>query len=291
VPAERRDWALTSGGQEWTIHARIPKNLSGAGLRPLVLLFHGAGSGGERMLDDNGWADKAAREGFIAVAPDGLAARPHRPPQFFLNPRLWNDGQLRPNALRVKIDDTAFVAALLDDLAGRLPIDPGRVFAAGHSNGAGLVFRLGNAMAGRWAGLAAVAGHCWISDPRPARPLPTLYIVGTEDPLIPVAGGEVTMPWGQKTNPPVRRSLEVWARGMGVEEVPRTIEKHPAATVEMYGRETDPGFIRAVYVTGQGHGWPGGRESILPERFMGPALKTFRATDAVWDFFRALRPA
>ena len=290
MPGERRDWTLTSGGHEWTVHAQVPGTSSGAGLRAAVLLFHGAGSGGERMLDDNGWSEKADREGFIAVAPDGLAARPHRPPQFFLNPRLWNDGQLRPNALRVKVDDTAFVADLPDDLAGRLPVDPGRVFAAGHSNGAGLVFRLGSALANRWAGLAAVAGHCWIADPRPSRPLPTLYIVGTEDPLIPVAGGEVSLPWGKKANPPVRRSLEIWARAMGLETAPRPAEKRAGYTVEMYGRETDPGFIRAVYVEGQGHGWPGGRESILPERFMGPALKTFRATDAVWEFFAARRP-
>jgi polyhydroxybutyrate depolymerase len=283
--AGRLVWTLRSAGYDWTVHAQVP-TAAAPRPRPVVLLFHGAGSGGERVLDDNGWADEAEKEGFLAVAPDALAARPHRPPQFFLNPRLWNDGQLRPDALRVKIDDVTFVRALLDDLAGRFVVQPGRVFAAGHSNGAGFVFRLGAEMADRLAALAAVSGHCWIADPRPSRPLPTLYIVGTKDPLIPVEGGDVSLPWGPKTNPPVRRSLEIWARAMGLSGEPRAREAGGAAAVEIYGKETDPGFIRAVYVEGQGHGWPGGRESILPARFMGPSLKTFDATGAIWEFFR-----
>jgi hypothetical protein len=33
----------------------------------------------------------------------------------------------------------------------------------------------------------------------------------------------------------------------------------------------------------------GGRESVLPERFMGPGIKPVNATDAIWDFFAGSR--
>jgi polyhydroxybutyrate depolymerase len=285
-PSVGRRWlTIRSGGYDREVHVQVPTAAAAEKPLPLVLLFHGAGGGGERFLDQNGWADKAEEQGFIAAAPDGLAARPHRPPQYFLNPRLWNDGQLRPDAIRVRIDDTAFVRTLIGELRGRWNIDPGRVFAAGHSNGAGMVFRIGTELADSLTAIAAVSGHCWVERPRPSRRLPLLYIVGTKDPLIPIEGGDVALPWGKKTNPQVRRTIETWAEACGLAITPRAIADDGIIKIELYGEESERVFIKAVYVQGQGHGWPGGREPLLPERFTGPNLRTFDAASAIWDFF------
>ena len=102
---------------------------------PLVLMLHGAGGDGSGTLDKDGWAAKADKEGFIAVAPDGLPARPGGRPNFLTNPPLWHSGQLRPDSPRAAIDDVAFIRQLLDDLQTKLPFDESRVFCAGHSNG------------------------------------------------------------------------------------------------------------------------------------------------------------
>ena len=64
-----------------------------------------------------------------------------------------------------------------------------------------MAFRLGAERSERFAALAPVAGHCWLPDPRPVRALPTLYLVGTEDPLVPLEGGVVVAPF---------RSVSVW---------------------------------------------------------------------------------
>src|SRR5205814_1427470 len=119
-------------------------------------------------------------------------------------------------------DDTAFLAALLDDAAVRAGVDPSGVYLSGFSNGAGMAFRAAAELADRFAAVAPVAGHCWVADPRPARPLPTLYAIGTLDPLVPVRGGEVRNPWQHRLvrRPPVARTLEAWAAAIGCDPVP-----------------------------------------------------------------------
>jgi polyhydroxybutyrate depolymerase len=264
----------------------VPSGYGSSKPIPLVLIFHGAGGSGENSLDKNGWAAKAEKENFIALAPDGLPSRPGWPANFFLNPRLWNDGQLRPGSQRSKIDDVAFVRALLDDISKRISIDPERIYVAGHSNGAGMTFRLAAELSERLAAIAAVAGHCWNQNPKPVRPLPTLYIIGTKDPLVPLAGGEVKTPWSKKVNPPVVQTLAAWAKALGIADPPRTTQNSDGVKTVLYGQETSAACLTVLYIEGQGHGWPGGEDSKVPESWIGPTVDRIHATDVIWDFFR-----
>ncbi len=265
---------------------QVPSGYDASKPFPLVLVFHGAGGSGENSLDKNGWAAKAEEENFIALAPDGLPSRPGWPANFILNPRLWNDGQLRPESQRSKIDDVAFVKTLLDDISKRIRIDPDRIYVTGHSNGAGMAFRLGAELSERFAAIAAVAGHCWNQNPKPARPLPTLYIIGTKDPLVPLAGGEVKTPWSRKVNSPVAQTLALWAKALGVTDPPRTTRNSNGVKTVLYGLETGAASLTVLYIEGQGHGWPGGEDSKLPEAWIGPSVDRIRATDVIWDFFK-----
>jgi polyhydroxybutyrate depolymerase len=264
----------------------VPSGYDSRNPIPAVLIFHGAGGSGESSLEKNGWSAKAEQENFVAVAPDGLPARPAWPASFILNPRLWNDGQLRPESQRSKIDDVAFVRTLLDDLSRRVNIDAHRVYVIGHSNGAGMTFRLGAELSDRFAAIAAVAGHCWIQNPRPSHPLPTLYIIGTKDPLIPLSGGDVKTPWSQKVNPSVEQTLTTWAAALGIKSPPGVVQDKDGVKIVRYGRETDTVALTALYIEGQGHGWPGGGNSNLPERWIGPRVDRIHATDIIWDFFK-----
>lgn len=285
----RHTFKLQSGGRERTYHVQVPSGRDPSKRLPAVLVFHGAGAGGAQYLARNGWAAKAEAEGFLAVAPEGLPARPGLPPQFWANPRLWNDGQLRPEAARTKVDDVAFVEDLLTDLDRRFQVDPSRVFLAGHSNGAGMAFALAARLADRFAGLAVVAGHCSNPNPRPSRPLPTLYIIGTKDPLVTIEGGEVQLPWGKKVQPSVRQTLERWARAIGATGKPAVVREGGGLKVVRYGRGEGPASLTVVYIEGHGHGWPGGGDPGLLERWIGPSLGTFHATDAIWEFFSSIR--
>ena len=111
--------------------------------------------------------------------------------------------------------------------------------------------------------VAPVAGHCW-TDAAPGRPVPTLYVVGDADPLIPLAGGPVRLPWGgpPTVQPSVADTLAKWERLNG--EPPRL-----------------------VVVPGLGHHWPGGT-GLLGAKLGGPVGGPLDGTAAVWDFFRGV---
>lgn len=282
-----QEFSLESGGHTRTVHLHVPRSYDPSRPPPLVIVLHGGGGGGKRYLTDNGWTAKADAEGFVAVAPDGLPARPTAAADFKSNPRLWNSGQLRSFSPRARIDDVAFMSALLDDLAKRTPYDARRVYVTGHSNGGGMTFRLAAELSGRLTAIATVAGEVTVKDPKPAKPLPTLYIYGTRDPLLPIGGGERKTPWGTSTTRPVAEFLAVWAKGLGCAAEPKPVsEKDGVRTVEYPPGQPGGPSLTAIYIDGHGHAYPGGKESGLPENVLGPNLKKLNATDVIWDFFR-----
>jgi polyhydroxybutyrate depolymerase len=252
---------------------------------PLVVVLHGAGGSGALMLDRHGWRAKADAEGFLVAAPDGLPTRPDAELSFLANPRLWNAGQLNRWAPRKGPDDVRFIADLLDAVRDRFAYDERRVYVTGHSNGASMTFRLGAELSDRLAAIAPVAGLIAVRDARPARVLPTLYIIGTHDPFQPLDGGEVKLPWGRRTCAPVSKYLTDWARVMGCRTDPIVVADDSHWRSLEYPPLDGGPPLRAIFVEGHGHEWPGG-SSGLSARLMGPSSDHFDATDVIWDFFR-----
>lgn len=252
--------------------------------RPLVVFLHGAGGTAAWADGETGWSALAAREHFALALPEGLPPDPDRPPKFLTNPPRWNDGSPGPTGTASAADDVAFLAALIDDAVSRAGVDPARVYLSGFSNGAGMTFRAAAELADRFAAVAPVAGHCWVADPRPGRPVPTLYVIGTLDPLVPVRGGEVRSPWLHRLvrRPPVAQSLETWADAIGCDPVPVVDSDAGGMRADVY---PGPVEFRAVYVEGLGHHWPGGK-GMLNYRIAGPPSAALDATAAVWEFCR-----
>ncbi len=276
---------IKSGGYDRLAHVHIPTGYK-TGTKPvLVLALHGAGGEGTGMLTHDGWAAKSDKEGFLVVAPDGLPARPTAEANFLTNPHLWNSGQLRAGSPRAAIDDVAFIRALLDALKERVPYDEAHVFCAGHSNGGGMAFRLGAELPERLTAIGSVAGLMSVKNPQPKRPLPTLFIVGTKDLLVPLAGGEVKLPWGTKQNPPIAETLAAWAKALGCEPEPKTLSDVGGLKTLEYPSKSGGPTLTAIYIDGQGHNWPGGTQT-LPESMVGPVTTKLNATDALWDFFK-----
>jgi polyhydroxybutyrate depolymerase len=256
---------------------------AGGGPLPVVVVLHGAGATAAWTLDETGLAEAARRHGFLAVLPEGSRLDPARPPGFLVNPQVWNDAS--PHARSVA-DDVGFLDALLDELPRRYPLDRRRVYLAGFSNGAGLAFRYAAERSRRLAALAALAGYCWVPRPQPERAVPTLYLVGDSDPLVPLDGGEVVSPWGGLLpRPPVRHTLRRWADALGCPPEPRRVEDADGVRVEHFGPGRDGAVLEAYTVAGLGHHWPGGRGQLKP-RLAGPPSDRVRANELLWDFFR-----
>lgn len=259
------------------------------------------GTGGIAAWADRetGWSEHAEREGFALAIPEALPPDRTEAPSFLRNPPRWNDyspwGQevSHPGNKSLfagsgaadsdQADDVAFLDTIIEHATGHLGIAAGRVFVTGFSNGAGMAFRYAAERAGRIAALAPVAGHCWVSDPKPSRRVPTLYIIGTRDLLIPLRGGEVHLPWHSRLvrRPPVAQTLERWAVAIGCSPVPVLQRDDGAVRIDRY-----PGPVRfdAIMVEGLGHHWPGGRAQLNP-RTAGPPSAAVNATEMIWEFF------
>jgi polyhydroxybutyrate depolymerase len=279
---------LESGGYQRAVWVHVPPQISEGKPLPLVLGFHGAGGSGEHFLSDNGWSAMADAKGFFVAAPEGLPARPRRDADFVTNPRLWNSGQLTAGSPRTTIDDVAFVAALLDALKVKLPYDAHRVFLTGHSNGGAMTYRLAEALSPRIAAIATVAGMVASEHPRATRPMPSLYILGTKDPLMPEAGGDAPVIWGARRTLPVVDYLARWAAALGTATSPVLVSNKDGLRIDEYRPGGQDGAtLTVVRVEGQGHGWPGAKVNRLGERLIGPITNHLDATDMIWKFFAA----
>ena len=284
-PAPDRVRALRHNGRPRRFLVHDPTE-HGAALLPTVVMLHGAGGTAAWTLAETGWADKADREGFLLVLPEGLRPDLAKPPHFLDNPSVWNDGSPPLVPAAPLADDVGFLDAVLDDVQKSFPVDPRRVYVTGFSNGGGMAFRLGAERAPRYAALAPVAGHCWLADPRPVRPVPTLYLVGSDDPLFPLAGGEIPSPWtGRRIHrPSLADTLRRWAVALGVPPEPAaTREDDGVRTVVYHGPHATE--LTAHVIRGLGHHWPGGRGQFNP-RIAGPASDRLRANDVIWEFFQ-----
>jgi polyhydroxybutyrate depolymerase len=271
-------------GQPREYTMQVPRGYDGQKAIPLVLVLHGEGGTGRGYLDRNGWADKADQEGFVAVCPDALPLGP-KPPGAKTPLTAWNTGQLKGDKPRAQPDDVAFLKAVLDDVAKKVNVDKSQVFLAGHGNGAAMAFRLATEAADRFAALATVAGFCPVAEPQPARPLPTLFLVGTKDPLMPLPGGDVDLPLGKQTLPPVSDTVKRWAKALGCEEDARLAAGPRGVQVYEYSGKDDV-LLTVWFLTGHGHAWPGGKDSGLPEASLGPNGGMVNATEAIWAFFK-----
>jgi polyhydroxybutyrate depolymerase len=138
---------------------------------------------------------------------------------------------------------------VIADVLRRADGDPRRVYLTGFSNGAAMAFRFAAERAGLLAAVAPVAGYCGVPDPRPSRPVPTLYVIGTADPLVPLRGGQVRSPWGGRLvhRPPVVETLETWATALECSPVPETVSDADGVREEVY---PGPVEFRAVFVEG-----------------------------------------
>src|SRR5262245_21474314 len=95
---------------------------------PLLILLHG-------FTFDSTWVDgyfalrePALARGFLVAIPDGTESS--------AGLRFWNATDGCCNQKDDKVDDVAYLRAIIRDTRVRHGIDPKRVFLVGHSNGA-----------------------------------------------------------------------------------------------------------------------------------------------------------
>lgn len=250
---------------------------------PVVLLLHGAGGNSRNVMRQSGIAAAADAAGVLVVAPDGTAPRPDRPPKFLGNPQTWNDGSGRRTGPAYGVDDVAHLGRVLDDVEARFTVDRRRMYAMGFSNGASMALRLAAELPDRITAVAADAGHPFVAPRSNARPVPTVCVCGTVDPLIPLRGGRVRLPWGSSMlQPPYVDRVAWWAAQQGCPAHATRRDEGDGVTATHW---TGPAGaeVTLFLVEGAGHVWPGGT-GTMNELLVGTDPGTFDATRAMLTF-------
>ncbi len=276
---------LKTQGRRWHYDLHIPPQYNPNTPTPIVITLHGAGGNGRYHLDQASWKDKANEAGFIVVAPYGQPVVRWMP----RTTRVWNVS-LRPSNPRSRIDDVQFFRVLLNKLQRHLNIDQNRIYVVGHSNGGEMAFLLGRKLSQKLAAIAAVGSITPVGSPflnqASTLPVSTLYMTGTKDPLVPLAGGRILLPSGQERNiPPLMEFLKYWANSMDCESNPQVVESNSDFQKMSYDNCGNKVNYVVYLIENQGHSWPGGKHQLPVEKF-GPNNPSFKATDVIWDFFK-----
>ncbi|HYE79288.1 MAG TPA: PHB depolymerase family esterase [bacterium] len=271
---------LSAGGRERWYLLHVPPALDLSRPVPLVLLFHGGGGNPYQARRAYGWVEKANAEGFIVAFPAGSGRTDTL--------LTWNAGACCAYAMREQVDDVAFVKALVADLRRRFPIDPGRIYATGISNGGGMAHRLAAEKAGLFAGVGIVAGAVTLS-PRwqPSEPVAAMVIHGTEDSHVRYTGGlgpnAHRGAFSDIVTPSPAQVTEYWSRINKCDPTP-VESTGPERRILTYRRDGGGPEVVFVTVEGGGHAWPGSRG--LKRGSLAPT-QAFLATDFLWHFFAA----
>ncbi len=271
---------------------------------PLLLVLHGAGGTGIGTAALSGLATRGPAAGCAVAFPDGYL-------------HVWGDRTRPPlTARRERIDDVAFLAALVEQLrSGGGPTGP--VFAIGMSNGGFLAEQVARHGLLELAGVVLVASSATVASrrdrpqPTPVRLVRFLAFHGTADPLVAYGGGGIgplgrladrgpsrSRAWADRgVTAPIEDVAADWAAAAGGPATTPVVV--PAATssndftVEhrswsgANGTEAPPP-AQVYRIIGGGHTWPGGAQ-YLPARVVGPVARGLDATGILLDFVTSCR--
>jgi polyhydroxybutyrate depolymerase len=279
---------LKVGALERAYIAHIPPAYNNQTPVPVVLMFHGGGGTAQAAIEETGWTKKSDAARFLVVFPEGTRPDPSKPARFIGNPQTWNDGSGRFDAGEQNVDDVGFVNALIDDVIARFVVDQRRIFATGFSNGASMTYRLGVELSNRIAAIAPISpSGLRLQDPLAlSKPVSLLSIHGAADPLNPIEGGMVTIGGKPDPRPPVRDSVERWAKMLNCPSEPRSLRDQDGVHAIAYAPCAENSEAIFYVIDSMGHTWPGGK-SLLPEILVGKTTNKINASQVIWDFFAA----
>jgi len=265
--------------REYVLH--VPETLDLETPAPLVIALHQFSDTGRRMQALTGFDAIADREGFIVAYPDGILVS-------------WNS-DIDGNTGGVKfVDDERFILELAERLQERHNIDPDRIYLTGASNGGMMTQLMGCRHGDVFAAIAPVMGSLEKVNAdgcEPDVPISVLLIHGTEDPIVPYAGGLQDGPRSPYYLS-AEKNAEHWAEYGGCSGDPETTIIPPVEG--QYGEllltsytRCEPGIeIALCTVTGGGHTWPGSAGNY-DEALVGPTSYALNASEYIWAFFKA----
>src|SRR5687767_5705493 len=279
--------AITVDGRQRTFTFYVPPRVRPS--PPLLLVLHGSMMNGKRMRTQTGYAFDAIadREGIVVAYPDGYGG-------------YWNECRVVGDyeAKRLGINDIIFLKALVDWFRRNHEVAPNEVFAVGVSNGAQMTYRLALEAPELVRAIAAVAANLPTTENQKCtpsgRPVATMIVNGTDDPLNPYGGGTVALFGLFLKRGNVQSTLATanyWANLAGhgappaVHAIPDKDPKDGAtATLHRWSDEGKPP-VALIVVDGGGHNIP--HPHVRSPRLLGRTCHDFSGAEEIWKFFYA----
>jgi polyhydroxybutyrate depolymerase len=276
--------SLTHGGRQRTY---LVRDFGRGQPAPLVIVLHGGGGNAANAVRMTGFDRVAAREGLVVVYPNGTAGRDRG------SLLTWNAGHCCAAAMRNRVDDVGFIAAIIDALIASGRGDRSRVYVTGMSNGGMMAHRLGRELSDRLAAIAPVVGAVFGDEPAPQAAMPAFIVVGADDRTVPPGGGALRLPALLGRGSPADRDVApamaqatYWARHNGCGDPVRSETDAAVTSTWADCRSGAPVIFHSV--TGNGHAWPGGAAG---RRGAATPTTAFDATEGMWSFFSRQRRA
>lgn len=206
----------------------VPSAYDGSTAVPLVLLLHGYSSSGTQMESIFRVQSVAEARGFLYVHPEGT--RDSSGAQF------WNATDGCCNADGAQVDDSAYLARIIDEIGADYRVDPSRVYLFGVSNGGFMAYRMACDHADVITAIASMAGASYLdpSSCTPSRPVSVLQVHGTADRTIPYDGGQLMGP----AFPSAPGTVAQWAEHDGCGPDRADTGRHLDLASMLDGRET-----------------------------------------------------
>jgi polyhydroxybutyrate depolymerase len=320
--------------RRYVVH--LPQGYDAQKHYPVVILFHAENQDADDMARLTHFSQFADKTGVIAVYPISargqwnIGVHPEEAPQMMPRrgrggypgggypgggypgggypgggggggyPRGGQNGGQNPDDSRnhqEPADDVAFVNQMLDQIALKYSVDSHRIYAAGLGDGGFMALRAGCTTADRIAAVAAVGAQL----PKtmiclPSRPVPALFIDGTDNPVIPYDGG--TYKPGRFRVLSAEESAKTWAKFDRCGEKPAQA-KIPPADKEKGSKEIktltfsgcqENAEVALYEVKGAGDTWPGG-EQYMSEKEVGKTSNALDANQTIWSFLSTAKIA
>jgi polyhydroxybutyrate depolymerase len=282
-----RSSSLTVDGRRRTFVFYVPPRLRPN--PPLLLVLHASMMNGEHMRAITGYAfdEIADREGFLVAYPNGYGG-------------YWNDCRSVADydAKRLAINDVAFLRTLTDWFRGRYNIATNAVFAVGASNGGSMIYRLGLEAPDLVRGIAAISANLPAAENQTCvpsgRPVATMIVNGTDDPIVPYGGGRVALFRIFLRRGNVQSAVATatyWANLAGhrappaVEDLPDNDPTDGATATRYRWSSVNRPSVVLLAIHGGGHTIP--HPIVRGARLLGHTCHDFSAPREIWDFFAA----
>lgn len=275
---------VDSRQREYILH--IPTGYSPAIEYPLVIVLHGGYGNAADIVQStkfNDLADNVIGQ-FIVAYPDAFIDH-------------WADGRGTTTEEIMGVDDVKFISNLVDEIKQTVNLNLKKIYVCGISNGGMMTYRIGIERSDKFAAIGVVAGCIAqnISSQIPTDPVSVIHFHGTDDWLVPYAGGVVPLGAGGQVVS-AEGSGWFWVNKNNTDSSP-TVTALPdqlpddGTTVVKYAFSNGDNNTEVVFykIIGGGHTWPINtnlRYSKVTPSGLLTECHDVDATRLIWDFFK-----